>query len=128
MLGETGSRHSCPPNRERRRGFPTICIVRSSVVVSGRSRNTPALRFSRTGTTKGQVDAGPAGTGFLVDPVLPVALRLALHQEKAARREFQANRLRSLLALVLQYKGPLFAQAQIRKDLSFAKLSLVVAV
>src|SRR5262245_10010984 len=100
MLGETASRHSCPLKRERRLRFPTICITPSSVVVSGRLRNKPTLRVSRTDTTKSQVDPGSARVGFLVDPMLPVALRLSPHQEQAAGRKLQANRLQRLRFLV----------------------------
>src|SRR4030095_11079102 len=84
------------------------------------------LNASREDTPKRQVDAGPAWTRFFVDPMLPIALRLAFHQKKAAGREFQAHRLQSPLALVLQDKGPFFAQTQRRKDRSFAKLRFVV--
>jgi hypothetical protein len=42
--------------------------------------------------------------------MLPVVLGVTLHQEKAAGRKFQAYRLQSLVALVLQDEGPFFSQ------------------
>jgi hypothetical protein len=48
---------------------------------------------SRADAAKRQVDTRTAWTGFFFDPMLPIALGLALHQEKTAGRKFQADRL-----------------------------------
>src|SRR5437867_59312 len=93
--------------RSLRKGVVPLMVV---PLVSMRSVYSQAargcLKVSRQDAPKRQVDARPARTRFFVDPMPPMVLGVALHQEKTAARKFQVNRLQSLLALVLQYKGP----------------------
>ena len=89
---------------------------------------TDLLRDLRADAPKRQVDARPARTRFFVDAVLPIALGLARHQQQAARRQIQTDRLYSRSRFVLQGEGAYFPYAHRRNDRSFPELPLVVAV
>jgi hypothetical protein len=99
--------------------YPCEQAVRSLIVRSAHRQEKSSLiafrkdlgvAVSHADAAERQVDARAAWTRFFFDPMLPIALGVAFHQEKAAGRKFQANRLQSLLALVFQDEGPFFSQ------------------
>jgi hypothetical protein len=69
-----------------------------------------SLKVSCADAAERQIDARPAWARFFVDSVFPIVLGLAFHQEQAAGRKFQSNRLQGLVALVLQDEDALFTQ------------------